>query len=259
MRKTLVAVFLVCLLSSALADETTCSFRNLYTNHLIKKGVVFNQNPVKNSVSCGNEWNTFGSCCSKDQIDSLVVSNEKKELIDLYASAQMEVDATYQNMYGYMRSFESTQKRSPAQQKTNQVKTNGRKPANQAANHPKSDDKDKQTVPISQLVKTQMLPILHWVNSNKNNIIQEQGICLKKLHEERANSHCYACSGRAALFFQGDKLRIHEMTCRAIIVECSRAWTLLISFLDNINRLNDVVRYVEVKQRSTQKRYPCSH
>lgn len=67
-------------------------------------------------------------------------------------------------------------------------------------------------------------------------MVYSQSRCLDKLNRVYQDSHCYTCSGRAKSFFEFDQLRLHENTCRNIIIQCSGAWTYLIDFFFKIDQ-----------------------
>jgi len=81
-----------------------------------------------------------------------------------------------------------------------------------------------------------------WMNQNTARVIGNQMNCLNTIGDLRSNSACYACSGRAHVFFTKGMLNVNENECRETIADCSGAWTGIFTLIWQISKFNIQVR-----------------
>jgi len=87
-----------------------------------------------------------------------------------------------------------------------------------------------------------IISMTKWIRDNTHKIIEDQATCLNTIAELRSNSACYACSGRAHVFFTKGMLNVNENECRETIAECSEAWTSMFTFIEQVSKVNQLIR-----------------
>lgn len=104
MRNSFIALFLVCLLGLAAAQQSGCSFSNLFTKQMSKKGVQWTSKPAVSQSYCGVEWSEHGTCCEIDSVQNYV-NKEMGSIDKLAAKSKDETRETLQNLKAYKQQF----------------------------------------------------------------------------------------------------------------------------------------------------------
>jgi len=236
MKKVLFILFLVFQLSSILSQETpaettpACSYTNPLINYIKGKGVTFQKNPKFIQVSsCNEEWKKYGSCCSRDNLSTLV-SSHRNAVLDMLKSASDKTS----NMEIFSRWFTMIIRICLS---TTKQRINGSKSIN---NKEKTELKDEITY-IEKEYLRKLDETSNWISGNHQKNLRSQLHCVKTIASLRTSSICYACSARASIFFTGGKLNMHEDDCRNTISECSEAWLNLLDYITQVSSLHKQV------------------
>ena len=226
MRNSFIALFLVCLLGLAAAQQSGCSFSNLFTKQMSKKGVQWTSKPAVSQSYCGVEWSEHGTCCEIDSVQNYV-NKEMGSIDKLAAKSKDETRETLQNLKAYKQQFLLLTREGPSLISGVRLKS------------------QQERQKIFQEYHNQMDAIIKWVENHQSSVVDSQSTCLDKFKKVRASSVCYACSGRASTFFNKNELNLHETTCRLIINDCRTGWAEIIEFLDKVNTFYDIIKGVD--------------
>lgn len=232
MRKILIALFLASLMVTVASQLPTpeeqssttpegalvspspgpaqCSFRNLYTDYLRGEGVKFRTDAAFIGKQCRGEWKLYGSCCSRHSVNRFA-KREVNRVWKVLLKADKLIEKTLRNIRRYLLTFH--------------MYVNGFKKNRWLMRKLSTKNKRKMNLYKRRQLRKEVLPEIRrlkiWIVKNKDNMIERQRGCIRRLQITRINSVCYTCSARAQEFFEKDNLRLHENTCRDIISQCS--------------------------------------
>lgn len=239
MRINFIALFVVLLIGTAIAQAAKpepaapaadCSSSNPIINYLKANKVKFFKDANFDSEKCGGEWENYGGCCD---VNSLLRFSQidKDNINKLHTSGKHQASKIKKYIYYYRVvigvSFNALRKR---------------------ASEDKGLTSAQKLKIISQLNEARLtyfkdiISTTKWIRGNTRKIMQNQRTCLNTIAELRSNSACYACSGRAHVFFTKGMLNVNENECRATIADCSGAWTGIFTLIWQISKFNIQVR-----------------
>lgn len=240
MKKTLFLLFLACQLSLILsqtvpaqpANQTSpaCNYTNPLINYIKSKGVTFvKYAKYLNIPSCNYEWNLYGSCCNTPQLTTMVKNHLSQ--VDLMLKKAAIKFSKFQ-----LYSSRLTTITRVVLQRTKFKIAN----STTIAKVQKTELQDEL-----RRINSKYLPyiddLFKSLNESKAANLKNQDYCVKLIASMRSSSVCYACSGRAPIFFTKGNLNLHENDCRGVISECSEAWLNLLQFTNIATSLKESV------------------
>jgi len=199
-------------------------------DYIKSKGVTFvDYAKYLDTQSCNSEWNFFGSCCNTVKLTTMV--NKQTLLVsDIMKKATIRVS----RLQSYTNHLLIAIKVS--------LQTISTKITNSG-----TITTEQKTELLDELgrISGKYVPKLEETNKsiteNQAANLKSQDHCVQYINSLRSASVCYACSGRAPIFFTEGKLNMHENECRNSISKCSDAWLNLLMY---INALATFQRHV---------------
>ena len=257
-------IIILCLALSASCTtfqyQPTCHTQNQFLATL-HSSVVLLPTPSKESNKCGGEWRTFGTCCQEASL--LKFTNQEKEKI--FSSAKKVISSVekYSNDLFQLGDL----------YKAKSVRFHAEQFLKWSEGYKKFDS--GQTTAKNTTERTQMFYIVLdriFKNDFAENFIENVTLpirngqfrkstvrCWEKMFMLRTASHCSACSGRAAAYFNNDKMRIAQDTCQSVMTECSDSFRTLFIFYNGMGEIgNHVLNSQWSSKKNTQKLFATS-
>lgn len=179
---------------------------------------------------CGGEWKTYGGCCDVNSLTNFS-QIDRLNIKYLYRSGVHQSSKIMKYIYYYKvvlgLSFKILR--------------------NRVLEDKELTGAEKSTI-LTQLAKARdtyfedIKESSDWMNQNTARVIGNQMNCLNTIGDLRSNSACYACSGRAQVYFTNGMLNVNEEECRATIAKCSGAWMDMFTLIEQVNKFNKQVR-----------------
>ena len=187
---------------------------------------------------CGGEWKTHGMCCNLTTINA-TAHREVNKIRDSYKKVA-------RNIYRYTKDFndffDAGSKLSKHAHYINKRSENRAKNERKALKKHVMDEFHTNVLVISQVTQDSSAVSFkkkHFNKILKQSLENESKKCWEAMIKLRSSAYCSACSGRADLFFDHDKMFITTKTCHDIISKCEESFELMFDFYTEFGEVSE--------------------
>ena len=232
MRVTFVALFLMLALSVTSTTEPShpnCKFNNFLLDYVRSQGVEINAEPTFFYQGCQDEWKVHGGCCKREPLFKLAQSDYNK-VYPILKSGYRQVG----NMDKFTQWYRATVR-------AGIDKINDKIPLQLSVSKADRSAARDEIKYIKDSYLAEMKRVGEWITNNAVDTIKSQHVCMETIAHLRTSSLCYACSGRASMFFSDGRLNMHENECRATIKKCSDSWTKILDYISQVDKFYKII------------------
>ena len=195
---------------------------NPFIKNLVNGGVKLLKLPEKVPNKCGTEWKLHGTCCDTESLIEYAnneIASFKKATTKLQSEIANIVGSIGLAAIGGVGNLQIKIDNAPQDKK-----------AELLALLKKAKDMLKKLIKIGD------------VSAPHLKVIKEDKVCVNKLSNLRTASFCNTCAVRSPRFFQDGKALMSMSTCKEVIGECHDYWFALISIIDELASIEDLIQ-----------------
>ncbi len=217
-------VLVACLLIGWVqTTKTTVCSKNLnpFIKNLVSGGVELNKIPIKYPNKCGTEWKVYGSCCEVQSLEDYAIKDMAS-----FKAATVKLASEVKNNIG-MIGLSAIVAVGDRQRKYDKAPTSKKAEALVKLNEAKEL--------LSKVIKAGD------GSAKQLEVIKGDKVCLDRLAKLRSASFCNTCAKRSPRFFKDGKALMSMETCKQTISDCHDYWFALITIIDNLASIEDLI------------------